>query len=173
MNKIPTHIPVPHVTELIRLELNLVNARNVTLEQEVRQLRHDKQLLQRELQRWKDRSGVSANRTGPAQHGGERRLTADLIAGWFVQQPKRLSKTLRRHMKLRGMDKQSRSLRTAYAALSPTFPKGIYLQENPDVAQSKWDPLEHYVRFGYKEGRLPGYTVPEDVVDLLKDRADP
>lgn len=30
-----------------------------------------------------------------------------------------------------------------------------YLLRYPDVAQSKWDPVEHYLRFGAREGRDP------------------
>lgn len=38
----------------------------------------------------------------------------------------------------------------------PLFNTNWYLQLNPDVAELNKDPIEHYVRFGAKEGRLPG-----------------
>ena len=35
------------------------------------------------------------------------------------------------------------------------FDNEWYLQQNPDVAQAKIDPLRHYVYYGFKEGRMP------------------
>lgn len=38
---------------------------------------------------------------------------------------------------------------------SPFFDAKWYLEENPDVKASKMDAAEHYVKFGWKEGRNP------------------
>lgn len=40
-------------------------------------------------------------------------------------------------------------------AKSGLFDAAWYLKENPDIAASKIDPLQHYVRFGAAEGRNP------------------
>jgi len=39
--------------------------------------------------------------------------------------------------------------------LSALFDAAWYLQRNPDVAESGKDPLDHYLNFGWKEGRAP------------------
>lgn len=39
--------------------------------------------------------------------------------------------------------------------LKRNFDKNYYLQNNPDVAASQIDPLEHFLQFGWKEGRGP------------------
>ena len=41
-------------------------------------------------------------------------------------------------------------------AKSKYFDKKWYLQQNKDVAASKKDPVEHYLKYGWKEGRNPG-----------------
>ncbi len=38
---------------------------------------------------------------------------------------------------------------------SPLFNAGYYLKENPDVAASGMNPLKHYCKYGWKEGRRP------------------
>lgn len=38
---------------------------------------------------------------------------------------------------------------------SPWFDAGAYLRRYGDVCQTGWDPLRHFLRFGWKEGRLP------------------
>ena len=35
------------------------------------------------------------------------------------------------------------------------FDESYYLEQYPDVAQSKYEPIEHYFRFGWREGRNP------------------
>jgi hypothetical protein len=38
---------------------------------------------------------------------------------------------------------------------SSSFDTSYYLEQNPDVAKEKINPLVHYIKFGRKEGRLP------------------
>ena len=38
---------------------------------------------------------------------------------------------------------------------SDFFDSKYYLQENPDVAKAKVNPILHYLQFGWKEGRNP------------------
>lgn len=38
---------------------------------------------------------------------------------------------------------------------SGLFDRDFYLEENPDVAGAGVDPLKHYLRFGWREGREP------------------
>ena len=38
---------------------------------------------------------------------------------------------------------------------SGLFDREFYLEENPDVAGAGVDPLKHYLRFGWREGREP------------------
>ena len=42
-----------------------------------------------------------------------------------------------------------------FAATDPIFDRAYYLAQNPDVAASGMDPLQHYETFGWKEGRNP------------------
>ncbi len=42
-----------------------------------------------------------------------------------------------------------------------TFPKELYLAENPDVDASGLDPLMHYVEHGIREGRIPSPSPAE------------
>ncbi|MEO0497490.1 MAG: glycosyltransferase, partial [Pseudomonadota bacterium] len=39
--------------------------------------------------------------------------------------------------------------------LNANFPRKWYLQDNPDLRQTVLDPLDHYIRFGAREGRDP------------------
>ncbi len=41
------------------------------------------------------------------------------------------------------------------AAIRDSFDTGYYLSKNPEVAAAGVDPVEHYVRYGWKEGRDP------------------
>jgi len=41
------------------------------------------------------------------------------------------------------------------AALSPHFDRSFYLAANPDIREAGIDPLEHFIRQGWKEGRNP------------------
>ena len=41
-------------------------------------------------------------------------------------------------------------------AASDLFDSASYLDQNPDVAAAKVDPVEHYLTFGWREGRRPG-----------------
>jgi O-antigen biosynthesis protein len=43
----------------------------------------------------------------------------------------------------------------AMQILAPHFDAEFYLRRNVDIVQSSIDPLEHYVRFGWREGRNP------------------
>ena len=36
------------------------------------------------------------------------------------------------------------------------FDEQYYLKHNPDVKNSRISPIDHYLYFGYKEGRNPG-----------------
>ena len=38
---------------------------------------------------------------------------------------------------------------------SDFFESKYYLKENPDVAKAKANPILHYLKFGWKEGRNP------------------
>ena len=38
---------------------------------------------------------------------------------------------------------------------SKLFDARWYLKKYPDVAQAKYDPIEHYLKYGWKEGRNP------------------
>ncbi len=42
-----------------------------------------------------------------------------------------------------------------YAVLEGEFDRDYYLAANPDVREAGMDPLEHYVKFGWREGRDP------------------
>jgi len=57
----------------------------------------------------------------------------------------------------------SSRLECAYIrAMSPAlFGEEFYLERNQDVAESRWDPLLHYVRYGSAEGRIPHPLVDE------------
>lgn len=44
----------------------------------------------------------------------------------------------------------------------PLFDASWYLEKNPDVAESKCDPMWHYLHHGWKEGRQPGPEFDED-----------
>src|SRR5579883_1988363 len=39
--------------------------------------------------------------------------------------------------------------------IAPHFDAQFYLQENPDVAEAKLDPLKHFLELGWREGRDP------------------
>jgi hypothetical protein len=41
------------------------------------------------------------------------------------------------------------------AALAPHFDRAFYLAANPDIRETDIDPLEHFIRQGWKEGRNP------------------
>ena len=43
-------------------------------------------------------------------------------------------------------------------AKSKYFDKKWYLQQNPDVAKAEKDPIEHYLKYGWKEGRNPSLS---------------
>ncbi len=54
--------------------------------------------------------------------------------------------------------------RVAYevASIRDSFDSSYYLAKNPDVAETGVDPVEHFVRYGWKEGRDPSgdFSVP-------------
>jgi len=54
--------------------------------------------------------------------------------------------------------RRDRRARRAFAAITSSglFDAGWYLQNNPDVAQAKVDPAQHYLEYGGFEGRDPG-----------------
>jgi hypothetical protein len=56
-----------------------------------------------------------------------------------------------------------RQLNPDYAIAARAFDAAFYLAANPDVAEAGIDPLEHFMRFGWQEGRDP--TPEFSVVD--------
>lgn len=45
--------------------------------------------------------------------------------------------------------------RTWRRAVAPEFDTSFYLADNPDVQLTGMDPIEHYLRFGWRDGRRP------------------
>jgi hypothetical protein len=69
-----------------------------------------------------------------------------------------------------------------YHGLPSDFDKAQYLHLNPDVAEASVDPVQHFLKFGRKEGRcwqrgLPRGFVPAEYLglnpDVAKAKADP
>ena len=55
-------------------------------------------------------------------------------------------------------------------AKSKYFNKNWYLKTYPDVKKAKMDPIEHYMKYGWKEGRNPGPKFStNDYLDLNAD----
>ena len=53
---------------------------------------------------------------------------------------------------------------------SDLFDSKYYLKENPDVAKAKVNPILHYLKFGWKEGRNP--SAKFDGNEYLNKRTD-
>jgi hypothetical protein len=73
---------------------------------------------------------------------------------------------------LRKERKEQRQLQADIALItgSGLFDASWSLMHYPDVAEARIDPAEHYLRFGAKEGRLPGETF--DTVFYLETYPD-
>jgi hypothetical protein len=97
-------------------------------------------VLERELAQCHD--AVSALRSSSSW-----RITAPLRFASRVLGPRTLKNTLLK------LFHQWSAIRTI--ARSGLFDRKWYLANNPDVAQSGLDPIEHYVRYGASEGRDP------------------
>ena len=50
------------------------------------------------------------------------------------------------------------------------FDKDFYLEENEDIKESDLNPFEHFMRFGYKEGRLFFKNISKETeIKVIKD----
>lgn len=63
----------------------------------------------------------------------------------------------KRMMEARGQSSSQPSVAraTIAAAIAPEFDRAFYLRDNPDVAKGKADPFDHYLDYGWREGRRP------------------
>lgn len=65
------------------------------------------------------------------------------------------------HGKREGRDASPAArLATDAETIAPYFDSDFYLSQNPDVAESPFDPLEHYLSYGSREARDPSATFP-------------
>ena len=53
------------------------------------------------------------------------------------------------------LKKEKKNLSYFFSHKTEIWDSEFYLKENPDVANAKMDPLEHYIKHGWKEGRNP------------------
>ncbi|HEY5176558.1 MAG TPA: class I SAM-dependent methyltransferase [Terriglobales bacterium] len=161
-------------------ELSLPNTQYQELNREISQREREREQLLTELSRLaaeQEQSRTELRRLGVEARAREqelRHITSSL--SWRISRPVRvvgsllppeLKRRCRRMIHLawwsvRGqlparLRQRQRVRRDSQVVLaSGMFDKDWYLQQNPDVASSGVDPLEHYILFGGLEGRNPG-----------------
>ena len=65
---------------------------------------------------------------------------------------------------------RSNSAQSTYDSLSGLFNEEWYLERNKDVAKTKANPIKHYLKFGWREGRNPSPDF--DTKKYLEERPD-
>lgn len=112
---------------------------------------------QRELNRLESKLRIVKAKAASAEHQvqllRQELLTVKTSVVWKSAAPVRV---LSRMVKKTDKAKQKLQQDTALLLTSEYFDLEWYLETYPDVAQSKMNPAEHYLRFGAAEGRMPG-----------------
>lgn len=117
------------------------------LEGNIHSLTHQLQEKEQQVQSLFGQLALQQKRSQPSQ--GLRSLKHS-VAGDIVRVPRWiLTNQLKHKLKLR---KAAKLVKT-----SNLFDAEFYLAQNPDVSAAGLDPLEHYLEWGYREGREPSF----------------